>query len=118
MIENQPHEVTIELKRQSDIYIDQVANVGPGYGMNSIEALAMGLACCTYMDEAYQAFMPDHPFVNVTPENLLERLTGLVEHQEQIVSRGRNGRQWVEDHHSLQGAGNQLYGYYRELGII
>ncbi|MFB0516403.1 MAG: hypothetical protein ACETWG_07355 [Candidatus Neomarinimicrobiota bacterium] len=118
LIENQSHEVTMRLKGQADIYIDQVANVGPGYGMNSVEAMALGLACCTDMDENYQAFMPDHPFVQVTRENLLERLTGLVEAPHIILERGTAARQWAETHHALDVTGDRLYGYYRELGIV
>ncbi len=118
LIENQSHEVTMHLKVQADIYIDQVANVGPGYGMNSVEAMALGLACCTDMDENYQAFMPDHPFVQVTRENLLERLTGLVEAPHIILERGTAARQWAKTHHALDVTGDRLYGYYRELGIV
>ena len=118
LIENQSHAVTMQLKSQSDIYIDQVSNVGPGYGMNSIEAMSLGLACCTYLDSDYLAFLPDHPFVNVSPDNLLQRLTDLVEHPDQIIERGRNCRGWVEARHGLGSVGDQLYGYYRELGII
>ncbi|MCH7940111.1 MAG: hypothetical protein IID13_10250, partial [Candidatus Marinimicrobia bacterium] len=60
----------------------------------------------------------DHPFVNVSPDNLLQRLTDLVEHPDQIIERGRNCRGWVEARHGLNSVGDQLYGYYRELGII
>jgi len=118
LIENQPNDVTLALKRQADIYIDQVADLAPGYGMNSIEAMAMGLACCTSMDADYQAFMPDHPFVNVAPENLREQLTTLVENPDLIRERGRAARSWAETHHALDVVGDQLYGYYRQLGII
>lgn len=105
------------LKAQSDIYIDQVADVAPGYGMNSVEAMALGLACCTSMNEDYQAFMPDHPFVNVSSGSLLEKLTELVENPQLIRERGRAARQWAESHHALQVVGDQLYDYYRRLGI-
>jgi len=115
--ENRPHREVMELKAQSDIYIDQVADIAPGYGMNSVEAMALGLACCTCMNADYQAFMPDHPFVNVNPDNLLEKLTGLVENPRLITERGQAARRWAESHHSLQAVGDQLYDYYRQLGI-
>jgi glycosyltransferase involved in cell wall biosynthesis len=117
LIENRPHDETMALKAQSDIYVDQVADVAPGYGMNSVEAMALGIACCTSMNEAYQAFMPNHPFVNVTPDNLLPNLTELVEHPELIAEYGKRGRKWAEDQHSLKVVGEQLYGFYRQLGI-
>ena len=118
LIEDQPHDITLALKKQADIYVDQVANVAPGYGMNSIEAMAMVLACCTNMDEDYQAFMPEHPFVNVNPGNLLGKLTELVENPDLIRERGRAARRWAETHHDLNVVGDQLYGYYRRLGIV
>lgn len=116
-IENRPHDEVMALKAQSDIYIDQVADVAPGYGMNSVEAMALGLACCTSMNADYQAFMPDHPFVNVSPGNLLEKLTELVENPQLILERGRAARRWAESRHALEVVGDQLYDYYRRLGI-
>ncbi|MCH7573951.1 MAG: hypothetical protein IIA59_02390 [Candidatus Marinimicrobia bacterium] len=117
LVENRPHSEVMAAKAESDIYVDQVADLAPGFGMNSIEAMALGVACCTSMDEAYQAFMPDHPFVNVTAENLLEQLTALVEDKALLADYAAKARKWAEDHHDLSAAGNQLYGYYRELGV-
>ncbi len=117
LIENRPHDQAMTLKSQADIYIDQVADVAPGYGMNSIEAMAMGLACCTRMNDDYQAFMPDHPFINVTPDNLLEKLTELVESPHLVRELGQVARHWAETHHALDVVGDQLYSYYRYLGI-
>ena len=118
LIENRPHKKVMALKAQSDIYIDQVADVAPGYGMNSVEAMALGLACCTSMNDDYQAFMPDHPFVNVNAENLLEKLMELVEHPQLILERGRAARRWAETHHALEVVGKQLYDYYYQIGIM
>ncbi len=117
LIENRPHDEVMALKAQADIYIDQVADIAPGYGMNSVEAMALGLACCTLMNADYQAFMPGHPFINITPDNLLEKLTMLVENPRLIQEKGRAARQWALDHHNLDVVGEQLYGYYRQLGI-
>ena len=117
LIENQPHETTLKRKGEADIYIDQVANLAPGYGMNSVEAMALGLACCTNMGPDYTALMPRHPFLQVTSGDLLAQLTALVENPRRITQLGRAARKWAEDHHDLQGVGDQLYGYYRQLGI-
>ena len=116
-IHGKPHAEVMALKARSDIYIDQVADIGPGYGMNSVEAMALGLACCTRMNEEYQAFMPDHPFIHVTPDNLLEKLTELWENPELILEKGREAHRWGLCHHDLSAVGDQLYGYYQELGI-
>jgi hypothetical protein len=118
LIENLPHAKVMEMKAQADIYLDQVMDIAPGYGMNSIEAMALGVACVNRMNADYEAFMPDHPFVNVTPENLLTNLTDLVMHPERILELGGLARQYAERHHSLEVVGEQLYGHYRRLGII
>lgn len=117
LIENRPHAEVLAAKAQSDIYIDQVTDVAPGFGMNSIEAMAYGVACCTSMDAAYEAFMPGHPFINVNRENLQAKLTALIENPDEIMAYGRKARQWAEEHHALDAASEQLYGYYRELGV-
>ncbi len=117
LVENRSHAEVLAAKAQADIYIDQITDVAPGYGMNSIEAMALGVACCTRMDAAWEAFMPDHPFVNVTPANLLAELTALVEDRDRLLELGRRARQWAESHHDLPAAGDMLYGYYRELGL-
>ncbi len=118
LIENRPHEEVLRLKRQSDIYIDQIANVAPGYGMNSIESLSMGLACCTLMDEEYTRFMPHHPFINVNGNTLKQELIHLIEQPELIRRKGLYGREWVEKYHSLKAVGDQLYSVYHEMGVI
>ncbi len=117
LIENQSHDVTMATKARSHIYIDQVSNIAPGYGMNSIEAMSMGLVCCTTMDEEYQTFLPDHPFINVSPENLREVLTGLVENRQLLIEKGQACREWVEKYHSLARVGDQLYDYYAQAGV-
>ncbi|MCK4578799.1 MAG: glycosyltransferase, partial [Candidatus Marinimicrobia bacterium] len=108
LIENQPHAETMELKRQADIYVDQIADVAPGYGMNSVETMALGVACCTSMDDAYQQFMPGHPFINVNAENLEKRLLELVQNPGRIMEYGRKAREWAEKRHSLEAVGDQL----------
>ena len=69
------------------------------------------------MNDDYQAFMPGHPFINTRRDNLLEQLTRLVENPRLIQEKGRAARQWALEHHHLDVVGNQLYGYYRQLGI-
>ncbi len=117
-IENISHAKALSLKREADIYVDQITNVAPGYGMNSIEAMAMGAVCLTNMDEQYQKFMPDHPFVHVTPQTLESELERLIQTPELIREKKLISRQWVEKYHSLDAVGDQLYAYYRQLGII
>ncbi|MCF7840905.1 MAG: hypothetical protein K9N22_09020 [Candidatus Marinimicrobia bacterium] len=113
LIENQPHAKTLAMKAECDIYIDQVSNLGGwGYGMNSVEALSMGLACCTNLVPEYEAFIPDHPFFNVNKESLYDDLVRLIEQPERITELRYKGRKWVEHTHSARAVIKSVYALY------
>ena len=117
-IENTAHSKVLELKRQSDIYIDQVGALTWGYGMNSLEALSMGLVCVTSLNETYESFIPDHPFVNANGENLKEKLIELIEQKELLREKQIVSREWVEKHHDYRNVVKELYQYYEKyLGV-
>lgn len=117
LIENQPYTETLKRKAQADIYIDQVSNLGGwGYGMNSVEALSMGIACATNLLPAYEAFIPDHPFLNVSKETLYLDLKTLVESPEKIAELKQKGRKWVEKTHAISAVMEQVYSLYETQG--
>ncbi|NOZ03193.1 MAG: glycosyltransferase, partial [FCB group bacterium] len=119
LIENKPCDEVLRIKQQCDILIDQVHNRGGwGYGMNSVEALALGLCCVTELVPEYVEFIPDHPFVNVTGETLYETLRKLVRNPGRIREQKIKSRAWVVKHHDLHNTAEVLYGYYRELGWL
>jgi len=116
-IENQPHAKVIELKKQADIYIDQITDHAWGYGMNSLEALSLGLVCVTYLNPTYEKFIPDHPFVNAGITNLKDTLLELIERPDRLPIRMTTSRNWVEKHHDFRNAVKELYRYYESLGV-
>lgn len=119
LIEGRPYREVLELKQSCDILIDQVHNRGGwGYGMNSVEALAMGLVCITELVLAYQAFIPDHPFVAVTADTLEASLRYLLANPAQILERKAAGRDWVKKYHDTRATADVLYGYYEDLGWL
>lgn len=119
LIENQPHDQTLKMKSECDIYIDQVANLGGwGYGMNSVEAFSMGLACCTNLIPEYEEFLGDHPFVNVHKESLYEDLKVLVEDETLVKQKKGEGRQWVEKTHDTRAVMRSIYDIYLQQGWI
>lgn len=119
LIENQPHDKTLEMKAKCDIYIDQVANLGGwGYGMNSVEAFSMGLVCCTNLVPEYEAFLGKHPFVNVYKETLYEDLVKLIGNPELIREKKVAGRTWVEQTHAVEAVMRSVYGIYLRQGWI
>ena len=117
LIENQPHKKVIQLKSQADIFIDHIGELTWGYGMNSLESLSMGIATATYLNETYERFIPDHPFINVRPDNIKKILIYYLEHPELIVTKGQEGRSWVEKYHDYRNVVQQLYNYYRQIGV-
>jgi len=119
LIENQPHDRTLELKSQCDIYIDQVANLGGwGYGMNSVEAFSMGLACCTNLVPQYESFLGDHPFHQIHGETLYADLRRLITNPDEIMRLKLAGRAWVERTHDLKAVLKQVYSLYQSQGWI
>lgn len=119
LIEGKSHDEAIRLKQTCDIAIDQIANLGGlGYGVNSLETLAMGIPTCTNLTPEYEKFIPDHPFIVVDRENLKEKLEYLISHPEYRRSKSSEGREWVERVHGALNVVNQLYSIYRELGWI
>jgi hypothetical protein len=119
LMEGIPHNKCMQIKSSCDIYIDQVADRGGwGYGMSSVESLAQGLATCTYLNEKYLEFIPDHGFVNVnydTLESELERLIVDTNYREKMSLKGR---EWVVKTHDINVVIKKLYEYYRETGIL
>lgn len=119
MIENVSHQEALEMKSECDIFIDQITDAGGwGYGASSVESLSMGIATMTLINEKVNAFLAKHPFVEITQENLNSKLITLIEDTELREQLGRDGRKWVEKTHSIESVMGQLYGYYKEAGLI
>ena len=85
--------------------------------MNSVEALSMGAVCFTKMNDQYLNFIPDNPFVNVTAGNLKSELTNLVTDRERIKRKMMESREWVVKYHDIVSVVDNLYEYYRKIGI-
>lgn len=119
LIENQPYDRVLEIKQSCDILVDQIYNRGGwGYGMNSVEALAMGLCCVTELVPEYEDFIPGHPFVNVNEHNLYDRLKALVNNPGELQAHRRRSREWVVKTHDIDNVAHRLYEYYTERGFL
>ena len=115
LIENKPYDETLRIKQSCDILVDQVHNRGGwGYGMNSIEALSMGLCCVTELVPEYIDFIPDNPFVNVNSDTLKNKLQELVENPNKILEHKKYSKEWVIKYHDLHNTVDSLYEYYSE----
>lgn len=118
LIENVSHADALKRKAMSDIFIDQIGDRGGwGYGMNSVESLSMGICTLTEMNETYQSFIPDHPFVNVNQSNFETVLRNLIIQPNKIKSKGKEAREWVVQNHDIKQVSKKLYSYYKSIGL-
>ena len=118
LIENVSHADTLERKYKSDIFIDQIGDKGGwGYGMNSVESLSMGICTLTEMNNEYNEFIPDHPFINVNKQTLKIELSKIILNRKKILDFGKKGRVWVEKNHDMKRVSERLYSYYEKLGL-
>ncbi len=97
LIENLSHEECIRRKSQCDIFIDQIGDLG--YGLNSLESLAMGIPTCSCLAAGFNETYPEHPFVEVNEKNLKEKLVELIRDVELRKTYHEKGRTWVKKHH-------------------
>jgi len=118
LIENVSHLEALKRKEHSDIFIDQIGDQGGwGYGMNSVESLSMGICTLTEMNESYQAFIPDHPFININQTTIESKLRSLVNDKDQILKYGMIAKEWVEQNHNIKQVSKKLYKYYEKIGL-
>lgn len=118
LIERKPHHKALTLKATCDLAVEQVGNrAGTGYGMNSIETLALGIPTLTELTPAYAEFIADHPFIPVTAKSLEEVLVQVIKNPELRRHKAREGRDWVLRTHGRAAVMERLYGMYREAGI-
>jgi hypothetical protein len=107
----------IRIKSECDIFVDQLSNAGGwGYGMSSVEALAMGMPVVTNIPHEMAAQLGQHPFVQATTADVTDVLEGLIENEGRCRELAAQGRFWVRQRHDVQAVGDQLYAYYREAG--
>jgi glycosyltransferase involved in cell wall biosynthesis len=118
LVEGVPHAEAMRRKRAANLLIDHVGEAGgtTGYGMNSLEALALGIPCMTSMMPVYEEFVGEHPFLVTTPETLEEQLVQLAREPAVLRERSRAGREWVETVHGVDRIVEKIYAKYRELG--
>lgn len=103
-LEQVPHDEVTAMLASADVVVDQLL-VG-GFGTLAVEAMAWGKPVCGFLiEDVRQQFFPDCPIVNVTVDDLADRLGWLLDHPELRLDLGRSGREFVEKHLSLEVVG-------------
>lgn len=105
----------IEEKQRSHIAVEQIGNLGgTGYGVNSLEALALGMPTVTEFTPEYERFLQGHPFVLANEQTLYTVLNRLINSQDLRRSIGLRGQQWLKEHHGFANVWRVLLSYLRE----
>jgi hypothetical protein len=97
LIENLLYQEALKRKAECHIFIDQIGDLG--YGINSLESLAMGIATCSCFAPGFDEQYPDHPFIVIDGQNLKSRLISLIVNKELRIKKAREGREWVKKYH-------------------
>ncbi len=100
LIEGMSYEEALARKRTCDIFVDQIGDLG--YGINSLEAMAMGMPACSCLAPGFAEMYPDHAFVDINAENLAEQLIPLIKDGELRRTIGTRGQQWVRENHDAE----------------
>lgn len=98
LIEGLTHADALAVKATCDIGIDQIGELG--YGISALEWLAMGVPVATCVAANMKREVNDHPFVEIDPGNIEERLERLIADAAYRRDLGRRGRQWLERNHN------------------
>ncbi|MDI9395634.1 MAG: glycosyltransferase [Euryarchaeota archaeon] len=100
LIENKPHKEAMQLLQTCDIVVDSVDVLG-WYGVLTNEVQQMGIPCCTWIKHGLEPYLEEPSgIVNVTKDNLKQRLEELILDENLRGNLGINGKKYVEKVHN------------------
>jgi hypothetical protein len=103
----------IRLFATADIIADQF--IGGAYGYTALEGLARGKPVFTYVRSPDLVLAADEcPFFNVQPEQIEAVLLWCLENRTRLATIGRQGRAYIERHHSVPAVAARFAVMYRE----
>ena len=116
LVENKSHGELMKIKSSCDINIDQIGDKGGwGYGMNSIEAMSMGLCVATEINEYVQNIIGKHPFININKDNLYNKMNEIVSNRKYIKQLKQDSYEWGIVNHSAKNVSRKLYDLYKTI---
>ena len=115
LIEDAGHDEVLRiLQEEADIVIDQML-LG-GFGTLAVEAMASGKPVVGYLiDSVKDERFADCPIFNADIDNLADRLRYLIEHPEDRILLGQEGRRFVERHCDRELVNRRLVALYESL---
>ncbi len=97
MIENLSHQEALRLKKSCDIFVDNIGQLG--YGISSLEALAMGIPTAVELLPDFERVLGQHPFINISKKTLSEKLIPFIQSKKLRKTWGEKGKKWVKNRH-------------------
>jgi len=108
LIENQPHQEALTLKSQCSLFIDQISDLG--YGINAVESMAMGIPTFSSLIRRFKKIHLNAPIIEVTFDDLKEKLIPFIESSEMRLSIGKASREWVRQVHDAANVIRTIHG--------
>jgi hypothetical protein len=97
LIENLSHAEALKAKADCDIGIDQISPWG--YGISTLEWLAMGIPVATSIAPRMASEVKNHPLVDIDEDTIEERLERLVSDHSYRNGLAARSRKWLEETH-------------------
>ena len=118
LVEGVPNHQALEIYRSVDVIFDQCLIGFHGYF--ALEAMALGkpVMCFIRKPDDYLLHPEKCPIINTHVNTLKEDLKCLVHRRSELEEIGRQGRQYVEKHYSLEAFSERLQKAYLDLGIM
>lgn len=100
--------------KECDIFIDQIST--GWYGTAALESMAFGKPTCAFIDTQYLKYVDyadEIPVINVTRDNVTDKLRELIENREQLPEIGEKSRKFVEKYHDVEKVTRKLIDIYQ-----
>jgi hypothetical protein len=110
-----PNAEVIRLFGQADIIADQFT--GGAYGYTALEAMARGKPVLCYIRSLDMVMAANEcPILQTRPETIIEVLRWCLANRAQLATIGRQGRAYVEKHHSIEAIAGRFSSLYAQTG--
>jgi len=109
IIEGLSHQSALKEKEECDIFIDQISELG--YGVNSVESMAMGIPTFSSLRKEFNKKYPANPFVEINKETLFEKLEEYILSREKREFTGSACIKWVREVHDTRNVVKIIHSY-------
>jgi len=113
LIENLPYEAALTEKSKCSIFIDQISDFG--YGISSLESLAMGIPTCSSLVKGFSKEYPNHPFIEINENNIYSQLERLILNDKYRTEKGKEGKIWANEVHNYINVVKKIHKYISEI---